>query len=802
MLRNNLKIAVRNFSKRRLHSTINVLGLSMAFIFCMLVFLYARFEFGRDGFHANAANIYNVIAVEYQVDNAETESSWFDIEVGTDTQQSAYHPAMLGPELSDRIPEIERYSRYGFGSVDVRVNNRQFSENVKYVDPVFLDLFSFPVLEGSSTTALDRPDKIAISKSLAEKYFGEENPIGQVVNIDEKDNKVFEVGAVFEIPTRSSLSFDMLMRYEQNHYYQNQKDNWNYNHTPVFIELSPEADLNEVRAKMNLLYQEKYAKRITRERESRKLSEDSPVNEYDLVNLSDVYFNKAAPLDATSMPVYTFMLLGVALIILIIACINYVSISVATAASRTTEVGIRKTIGASRKQLKTQFYVEVLLLTSVAGLLSFTGTQVFLPWFNEMTGVEIVMHNTELLMLTGFSLGAVAVVSVIASIYPTLFMTRFDIMKSLNGRSTSQINPRFIQPLVVFQFVMCVFFISMSATMHKQFRFISEKDLGYDSESVLVMKGTSELTSKLRAALTSSPYINAVSGAAGIFSGGTFSSSFIQNDIMYQPRAVFTDVDFIKTMEIEMVSGRDFSREFGEDLNSKNCLINELYYNIVKDDSTYNGSVHGMKVVGVVKDFHFDELLKEIDPIYFQVSSDGAHSELFVNFDVSHTDEVVEHIKASWNEVAPTQELNYSFMDAILANQYKKQRRWNNIINASAISGILIACIGLFGLSGIEAANRTKEIGIRKVLGANIGAILMILNKKTLWLILGAILIAFPVSYYVMNAWLETFAYKVSINADIFLISGVICLLIVLFTSSYHSLKTAHINPSTLLRDE
>ncbi len=802
MFRNNLKIALRNFSKRRLHSFINVLGLSMAFTFCMLVFLYARFEFGRDGFHVNAGNIYSVNTVNYLVDNASVESHWSDLEVSADVEKSAYHPALLGPELSERIPEITRYSRYGFGSVNVQVDNQEFSEKVKYVDPVFLQLFSFPVLRGDHATALDRPDKVAISMVMAQKYFGSDDPIGQVLNIDEKSNKVFEVGAVFEVPAGSSLTFDMLMRYEQNYYYQKHKENWNYTHTPLFLELSPEANLDEVQVKMNEFYQEKYARRIKRERESRKLSEDSPVNEYSLVNLRDIYFNKAAPIDASSLPVYTLMLLGVALIILIIACINYVSISVAAAASRATEVGIRKTIGASRKQLKSQFYIEVLLLTTLAGLFSFTGAQMLLPWFNEMTGVNIVMQQSELIMLTLFSLGSVLVVSLIASIYPALFITRFEIMKSLNGRSTSQINPRFIKPLVVFQFVMCVFFISMSATMHQQFRYISEKDLGYESESVLVMKGTNGLTSKLRAALTSSPYINGVTGATGIFSEQQYSSSFIQDDIMYQPRTVFTDTEFIQTMEIELVSGRDLSNEFGGDLNQKNCLINELYYNILKKDSTYDGSVYGMKVVGVMKDFHFDELLREIEPIYLKASKDGTHTELFVNFDLNHTEEVIDHIKASWSEVASTLTLDYSFMDAILADQYKKQRRWNNIINASAISGILIACIGLFGLSGIEASNRTKEIGIRKVLGANLGAILTILNKKTLWLISAAILIAFPVSYYVMNAWLDTFAYKISVNADIFLISGAICLLIVLLTSSYHSVKTAHINPIKLLRDE
>lgn len=802
MLRNNLKIAFRNFSKRRLYSFINVLGLSMAFVFCMLVFLYTQREFSRDTFHVNADNMYQVNTITFKANNVSLEKSVFDLSDNEDIERSAYFPAMLGPLMAERIPEIKQFMRYGFGSVKIDLGAKKITENAKYVDAGFFEMFSFQLVMGDASTALNRPDKVAISTAMAEKYFGNENPIGQYLHTDNEKTPDFEVSAVFEKPDNSAMVFDLVFNYEQNRFYISDKDNWRFFHTPLLVELNPGADMQAINAKLDELMLEKNEGTVKGNRDRHGISEDNPSVVYRLVPLKEVYFNTQGALDAKSRPVYSLMLIGVALTILIIACINYVSISIATASARSTEIGIRKTIGASRGQLRAQLFVEVLLLTSMAGLLSYTGTQLLLPVFNELTGVSIVLTSTELWQLAWFTIAFVAVISLLTNIYPSVFMTRFKIMQSLSGRSTSQINPRFIQALVVFQFVMCIFFLSLSTTMHRQFQYISDKDLGYNTEGIIVMKGISGLTEKLRAGLTESPYINAVSGAAGIFTRDTYSGSLYLNGVNYTPRVVFTDLDIVEATGVELISGRSFSADFGADLNGKSCLVNEFYYDVLKQDSAFKGNANGMEIVGVIKDFHFDNLLTEIGPIYFQVSSPGSHSELLVNYDVAHTEEVMTKIEEVWQNLVPDRDLNATTMNDLLYDQYKQQRKWNTIINFSAVVGVLIACIGLFGLSGVEASNRTKEIGIRKVLGANLSSILVIMNKKTLILISAAVLIAFPISYQVMKAWLDGFAYKISVNMDLFLISGGICLFIVLLTGSYHSIKTAHINPSKLLRDE
>lgn len=802
MLYNHLKIAFRNFSKRKLHSSINVLGLSLSFIFCMLVFLYTNQEFGRDQFHVNADRIYQVNRVTYNVNDANLETGMFDLSENEDITRSAYFPAMLGPTLKERIPEIKSFMRYGFGNIKVKVGAKLLSERVKHVDADFFKMFSFNLVSGDAETVLDRPDKIAISTALAEKYFGEENPIGKYLQTDDEKTSSFEVAGVFEKPANSAMVFDVLMSYEQNPYYISNKDSWRYFHTPLFVELNAGADMDAVNAKLDDFMEEKDGESLKWNRESKGISEENPSVQYRLVPIEDVYFNTQAALDAKSKPVYSFMLIAVALIILIIACINYVSISIATASARSTEIGIRKTIGASRGQLRSQLLVEILLLTSLAGLLSYTGTQLLLPFFNELTGVTIVPTALQFWQLALFTVGFVLLISLVTNIYPSVFMARFKIMQSLSGRTTNQINPRFIQGLVVFQFVMCIFFLSLSTTMHRQFQFVSDKDLGYNAEGIMVLKGVDDLSEKLRSSLTESPYIKSVSGVAGVFSANTYTSSLVIEGESYQPRAVFTDLDFVETSGVELVSGRGFSSEFGEDLNDKSSLVNEFYYNLLKKDSTFKEEAHGMNIVGVVKDFHFDNLLTEIGPIYFQVSKPSSHSELLINYDLAHTEEVMAKVTEVWAQIAPERTFNSSTMDDILYEQYKQQRKWNSIINISALLGVLIACIGLFGLTGIDAANRTKEIGIRKVLGANLKTILLILNKKTLILIVAAIFIAIPVSYYVMQAWLDNFAYKITIQGDIFLISGGLCLLVVFATGAYHSIRTAHINPSELLRDQ
>ncbi len=800
-----IRTGLRSFKKRKLHFLINIIGLSVSLTLCVLVFLYIRHEHSRDKFHSKGDRIFAVQEVNFLKDNPNLERSIFDTKPSEDYRKSVYLQVPLAPTLKEQFPEIAEISRYGFGNITVKKSSKVFSERAKYVDANFFDLFDFELESGNPETALNRIDKVVLTAEMASKYFGQNDPIGQLLNLDVSDStaqSIFEVGGVITIPSNSSLKFDFLFRYENNRFYRNDGQDWNSYNTPFFVYLNENVDSEALEEKLEVFAEERYSQELKGIRAFRGMAEESRVRAYELVNLEDIYFNTEAAIGESSERLYSLILLGIAVLILFISCINYISISIATSSSRRQEIGVRKVIGATKKHLFKQLYFEILFLSLIAGLLSFTLTQVLLPFFNGLTGVKITTTPMDSLVLFVFSVAFAVFVSVISGIYPILMLAKFKALSALSSKSSSKVNPYFMRGLVAFQFALCILFVTISTSMHQQFKYISSKDLGFEEEAVVYVNNSNGLSEKLKQELAKNPEILSTSGAEGIFSGSSYSGSRTINGIRYSIRAVFTDMDFAKTFNMEVIDGRDLSPEFGEDVEGSNCLINETYWNLLKEDSTYTGSVHGMNVVGVIKDFHFEPLTKEINPLYIKMGSPASFSKTFFKLNPQTLGQGIEKIQAAYTSLAEERLFDLKFLDVFLETKYDSQKRWNKVINTSSFLGVLIACIGLFGLTGINAMNRMKEIGIRKVLGAGLRSIAVLLNKSTLWVLLISTLVAVPVATYFIDLWLENFAYSISITWDIFAVAISVCLVIVLATISYHSVKTSLINPTKLLRDE
>ena len=781
------------------------MGLSVSMTLCILVFLYVRNEYSRDSFHANKDNLFAIQEVSYLKDSVDVRRSVFDTKPSSEYRKSAHLSIPLPEAILDRIPEIQEISRFGFQNISIIKEGKEFPEQANYVDSNFFELFSFELSAGSRDAALNRPDKVVLTREMAIKYFNTENPVGEFIELSVSDSTsrmLFEVGGVVKVPSNSSLKFDFLFQIENNSYYRTQRDNWNNHNTPAFIYLSKNADLTEIEAKIDELVSAQLADRDKVTRMFRGISEGSPLRNYKLVNIKDIYFNFEAGIGETSHKLYSIILIGIAILILFIGCVNYISITIATSSSREREIGVRKVVGATQKQMFFQLYSEILMLTLISGVLSYTMTQVLLPYFNELTGIPIVLTTKDLILLIQFVLAFSFGVSLISGVYPAIAISKFRAVSVRKGRGTSSLNPRLMKILVTFQFSLCILFLTLSTTMHRQFRFISEKDLGFRNEAVVYLSGADGLSDKIKEKLLQSPAIESVSGTLGVFSGMNYSSSRKIKDINYPVRVVFTDFDFARTFEIEILEGRDLNEEFGEDKNSSSLLVNETYWNLLKQDSAFDKNAETARIVGVMKDFHFDPLTEEIIPIHVKIGKPGIFSQVFIKVNPKLLDQGIRAIEETWDSVAPEKIMDLRFLDSTLEAKYGEQKRWNNIINSATIFGTLIACIGLFGLTGINVMNRTKEIGIRKVLGANLKSLVYLLNKTTVHVILISILIATPIAIYLIDKWLDGFAYRVSITYDIFFFTFITCGLIVMATVSFHSIKTSLINPSQLLRDE
>lgn len=810
MLSNYLKITTRSMMKSKLYTFINAFGLSIGMAFCMLIYLFIQDEKSFDKFHEYGEQIYRIESNQYNTwRTAANDQSLFS--------KSAHIQKAVGPTLKNELSEVELSTRYNYGSKGVvRHKEKVFTERLTYVDPDFFRMFSFELIQGDKERVFSDKLEVVITQDIAQKYFGDNDPVNQVIEIDHEGSKSYTItGVIVEAPANSSLDYGILINQVNRPYYEGNMKNWRNSNTPTFVKLAKNIDLKSFEYNLDQIV-EKYMGKNTNDWEiPKEIAEEDGFKpyEYQYTKLDDMHLDTSVSWSKSSDPQYAIILGAIAVLILLIACINYVSLSLTTSASRRIEVGIRKAIGASKSQVVYQFTFESILLAAFSMIIGMGLMYLFLPAFNKFTDKGIALDLNSVLHLLGFGTLIFVFVGLAAGSYPSLVLSNYQPAKVLKGIS-SKVNSSFAKPLVVIQYALSAFLIISSIIMYQQMKFVTSMDLGFDKEQVLVIPTQSNWSAEadntvknLRQALTKHSSIVSVAGTNNSFNHGYSLNGY---EIDGEQRSAFTytiDPYYIRLLGIDLIEGRNFDRDILSD--STGVIVNEAlvadmgWENPLEEHLNWREDSVGLgaKILGVVKDYHFLSLESEIKPVLLSMKTGYLMNALIkVQPDnIAHSLEVIEN---EWKALYPDRPFEYNFMDDDIDKQYQSYNRWMNIMALATGFAILISCLGLFGLSGVNTLNRTKEIGIRKVMGAELSNIFYLLNKQYVWLAIIAFSVASPMSWYVMDIWLSDFEFAISIGWEVFAMSMLAGLIVALSTVSYHAIKSALVNPAETLKYE
>lgn len=790
MFKNYIKTAWRNLLQNKTFSLINIFGLALGMTCSLLIMLWLKDELKQDRFHANDKRLFRVM-----------ENQFYSGEIST----FASSPGILAENIVKDIPEIEMASQLIWEEEPLLTVGDKFDkEKGRYVQKDFLRMFSFKLIKGNAATALARPDGIVIAKKLADKYFKGEDPIGKMINIDKKEN-VMVTGVLEEIPELSSLKFDFLMSYEMWFKNNDWAKEWGNNGPRCIVMLKENVSVDKVNAKIKNYIKTK--------------NKDSNVELF-LQNYGESYLysnwenGKQAGGRIENVRIFSV----VAIVILLIACINFMNLATARSLRRAREIGVRKVVGAGKRQLISQFIGESMFVSLLAIFVSIILVLLILPSFNRLTEKHLAIDFGDpsfLLILLGLTI----VTGVISGSYPALFMSTLKPIVVLKGILKFKSGATFFRKgLVVFQFALSIVLILGMIVVYRQLNYIHNKNLGFSKEGLLYMPLEGDLRKTymtFKQELLKQPGIKGVSSAQssplevgsstqGVRWPGKDTTKlllFSNNPVTY---------DYIKTMGIELIAGRDFDPSFSTD--TINYLVNEAAAKKIgyKEPVGKELTMWGDKgtIIGLMKDFHHNSLKVPIEPLILRlfkgswIIEDGYWGNVIIRTEKGKTKEAIASMENTFKKFNPGFPFKYYFTDDEMMKNYKSEMTTSKLSKYFAFLAIFISCLGLFGLVMFTAEQKTKEIGIRKVLGASVGGIVGMLSKDFLKLILIAAAIAFPIAWWLMNKYLMDFEYRVSIGWWVFVVAGVAALLIALLTISFQSIKAALANPVKSLRTE
>lgn len=785
MLKNYLTILFRNFKRSLGYTSINIIGLAIGLTTCILIFLWIRDEKSYDKFHKDNERIYKVL----------TNTIYSDGSIATGEATTA----SLSEALLNEIPEVESVVRLPWLPDEFLFTYEDYSfmERGRFADMNIFDIFTFPILLGDTKNPLPNESSIAISRKLSEKFFKKENPIGKVFKVDNQYDLV--VTAVFEnIPVNSSLQFDYIIPFDL-HLKQNEwMKGWGNSSLQTFVKLREDASVEGVNSKIAGLI---------------KKNCDYCLSEPFLFSFQDyrLYSNFKDGKNIGGRIEYIHIFTLVAFFILIIACINFMNLATARSSLRAREVGVRKVIGAQRKNLILQFLGESLILAFISLLLSILFVELALPYFNEITGKSVGIDYADPFSLSALLLIAFAA-GIMAGIYPAFFLSSFIPISVLKGKLTAKVSgASFRKVLVVFQFSLSILLIISSLVIYNQLNFIKNKNLGMDKENVISFNLRGDWSEKMRSFKSLASQNAAIKSVS--FSGHSpfeVHSNTTDPEWPGKPEnenisfhLIMSDEDFIETMGMELIEGRAF-RSF-KDADSINYILNEsavkrmgLENPIGTPLSVWTGKG---EIIGVVKDFHNKNLREEIQPLIFMYAPENSWR-AFVRLEGNNIQASLSHLAEVHKEVNPSYPFDYQFLDEEYNNLYRSEETMGKLSFYFTIMAILLSCLGLFGLAAFTAEQRTKEIGVRKILGASIGSVTLLLSKDFLKLVIISIIIASPIAWYAADSWLQDFSYKEDLSIGLFVISGALSILIAWFTVSYQSIRAALANPVESLRNE
>jgi len=797
MIKNYFKIAFRNLQRNKIYSFINIAGLSMGLACAILILLYVKDEVSYDRFHANVKNIYRVVT-----DNKDKEGN---------QRKDGNTGYLQGPLFKQNVPGIETFVRIQSGTEDMKTGNEIHSQDLLYVDSAFFDVFSFPLISGNAKICLTAPHSIVVSEEAAKKQFGSTDAVGKVIMI--REDSVFAPYRVTAVakrsPQNSSLQFDYLLPFKVPASEGVDKEDWFNFFLNTFVVINQQANVQQVESQLQKFYMAdtKQAQKEMYE----KYGDIIGSSRYMLQPFTAMHMSTELPaqngLKNASNPIYAYILSGIALFILLIACINFINLTVARSIKRSKEIGIRKVVGGDRKQLIFQFLGESFFLCIIAFLLAVCLVQLILPVFNNLANKALSLsYLFDFKLVSGYVILFV-VTSLLAGFYPALVLSGYKPVETLYSRFNLTGKNYLQKSLVILQFTLASFLIIATFTIYAQFNFLTSEKLGYDDSNLLVVN--KDALSHSQAAIFESelkklPGIIAVAAKNGE-QWKTGAKTGNDSILYFQYETV--NESYLPLLKIPIIQGRNFSTDYPVD-STNSVIVNEAF---VKKAGWTNpiGEVVNFwyykevyHVIGVVKDYHFAALNQKIEPQLFTMKNSNQFGTFFIKVKAGAETAALREVQKSYQAFFPISPYSYMFKDQQNRNSYEAENKWKQIMLFGAVITIFISCIGLFGLTVLSAEKRRKEVGIRKVLGASVNSVVAILSRDFLLLVIIALLIAIPLSWMAATEWLGNYPYKITLSWPMFTIAGSVIILIALATISTQAIKAAMANPVKSLRTE
>ena len=795
MIKSYLKIAWRNLRKNKLYSFVNIIGLTIGIVSCLLIGVYIKHELSYDRFNQNADKIVR-ITMEYNLGGA--------------SQQMAVSGTKVGPQFKRMFPEIADYVRLDKMSRIIKYNDLLFKEeNFLYADPSFFKIFSFKLIKGNIAEMLNSPDKMVITQSTAKKYFGNEDPIGKTMKAGDQSFIVSAIAA--DVPSNSQVKFDFLVPFTTLSQAK-EEQYWGANYI-TYLLLKNKQQIAPLQQKI-INYMREVSKSELKLAAGQFLT-------FHLAPLTTVHLHSNLPgdLEPSGSIVYVYILTIVAVLILIIACVNYVNLAIAQSAGRGAEISIRKVMGAGRTQLFTQFIGEALLVTIIGIILAIGLAYIVLPYFNQVSGMQfkysiffdpiIIISLVLLAIIIGLSAGA----------YPALLLSNIKLSKILKSGFSFTGGKSTRKSLIIFQFVISIFLIIITVVILQQLSYIRNKDIGYNKSNVVVLTvgyGMQQLQIEgLKKEIHNIPGVESIAASNNEPVNVKWGDAITTGDgKSLTVNALPMDEDFIKTMQIKIIAGSDFDHTDVLQIDTTNKYKN-FHYSFMLNETAVKAlgwtpeQAIGKKISkgepgiikAVVKDFNFKSFHDPIGPLLIFLDHYQTY-DLFVRITGNNTSNSINAIQNLWKQMVPGQPFEYKFLDDDYDALYRTEQRTANVFTTFSALAILLACLGLFAITAFSVVQRTKEIGIRKVLGANVSTIVLLISKDFLLMVIIAMLIASPIAWYMSYKWLQDFAYRINIHWWIFIAAGAVSLIVAAITVSLQAIKAALANPVDSLKSE
>ena len=797
MFRNYFKVALRNLWKNKSASFINILGLTIGLCSCLLIGLYIQHELSYDNFQKNGDRIARVI-MEYKFDG------------GTEFKKGNFTSARVAPIFKQQFPEVEAGVRMTDYDRVVQYKDKLIDEKLFfYADPSFFNTFSFKLIQGDPHNLINAPRQVVLTESTAKRYFANENPVGKILKVG-SDTTLYQItGVMQDCPSNSQIKFDFLASWSSLNKLDEEKSYWDANYT-TFLLLKNNHSIATLQTKIASFMKKEMA------------GQGATIN-YSLEPFDQIHLHSPYPgFEPNNSIVYIYILEAIALLILVIACFTYVNLNTARSMERAREVGVRKVVGAENKQLFWQFIGESVMLCTVSTILSIIGAIFLLPAFNQLTEKQLSIQSFLSVQFIGGAILLILLVSLLAGTYPALILSNFQPVKVLKGAFKNTGSGQWLRKsLTVFQFVISVVLIVSTFIMQKQLRYIQNKRLGYDRDHVLVLPMDNKMMDKIdliKQEFKSNSNVLSVARCTNlptnIVSGYNMRSATMPENQQIGVTANVIDEDFIKTVGLQIVAGTNFTQQDIRDVSSSDENKNKYHFILNESAARQLGwtpqQAIGKKmfmdasrpgyVKAVVKDFNFESLHTAIKPLVLFPENRGYA--LLLKVRGNDLPQTISFIDSKWKELVPYKPFEYHFLDEYFNNLYSSELRLGKVLTIFASIAIALACLGLLGLSSYSAKQRIKEIGIRKVLGASATNIATLLSVDFIKLVLIAICISVPIAWWMMNTWLQSFAYKTHLSWWVFVFAGGSAVFIALATISFQAIKAALANPVKSLRSE